>query len=270
MSSSYLEKIIEVKKLEVADLRKKFSLSALNDLISVASPVRPFLGSIERRLENGLPAIIAEIKKASPSRGLISEKFNPEFVARCYTGAGATCLSVLTDGRFFQGDMADLVIARQASGLPVLRKDFIVDRYQLLEARASGADCVLLIVAALPKALLLELELEALSLGMSVLSEVHSRLELETALEMKTKLIGINNRDLNSFVTDISTSIHLQKLIPPERIVIAESGILDPTDIVRLTDCGIYTFLIGEAFMRAADPGEELLRFFPQNRRFKR
>lgn len=261
MSSGYLEKIIAVKKLEVAELQRSISSTAYTDMLSIAPPVRPFLSAIRQRLEKGSPAFIAEIKKASPSKGLISENFNPEAIARSYAIGGATCLSVLTDSQFFQGSLADLCAARRVSGLPVLRKDFVIDRYQLLESRAGGADCVLLIVAALPKTLLFELEAEAVSLGMSVLVEVHTHEEMDTALEMNTELIGINNRNLMSFETDIRTSIDLRRLVPRGRIVVAESGIKEPGDIVSLVEAGINVFLVGEAFMRADDPGGELLRF---------
>ena len=254
MSSGYLEKIIAVKKLEVAELQRSISSTAYTDMLSIAPPVRPFLSAIRQRLEKGSPAFIAEIKKAS-------QNFNPESIARSYAIGGATCLSVLTDSQFFQGSLADLCAARRVSGLPVLRKDFVIDRYQLLESRAGGADCVLLIVAALPKTLLFELEAEAVSLGMSVLVEVHTHEEMDTALEMNTELIGINNRNLMSFDTDIRTSIDLRRLVPRGRIVVAESGIKEPGDIVSLVEAGINVFLVGEAFMRADDPGGELLRF---------
>jgi indole-3-glycerol phosphate synthase len=206
--------------------------------------------------------VIAEVKRASPSRGVLRERFDPVQIGASYARAGAACLSVLTDRNFFQGAPAHLHEARKASGLPALRKDFIVDEYQLAEARAWGADCVLLIAAALEPALMLDLEAAAQALGMAVLVEVHDAAELERALRLSTPLIGINNRNLKTFEVSLDTTLGLLPSIGKERLVIAESGVLQPADVARLRGAGVHAFLVGEAFMRAPDPGAELARLF--------
>lgn len=227
-----------------------------------AEKPRDFAGALRLKIAGGLPAVIAEIKKASPSKGLLRAQFDPAAIARSYAEHGAGCLSVLTDQRFFQGSAEDLAAARGACNLPVLRKDFIVDPYQIYESRALGADCVLLIVAALDLPRMLELESVAASLGMAVLVEVHDRVELDLALRLATPLIGINNRDLRTFETKLETTLALLPHVPAPRIAVTESGILAPEHVRRLRRGGMRAFLIGEAFMRAADPGLELARFF--------
>ena len=213
-------------------------------------------------MEHDRPAVIAEIKKASPSKGVLRAHFDPEEVAARYAANGAACLSVLTDTQYFQGSLQDLVIARAASGLPVLRKDFIVDGYQILEARASGADAILLIVAALADKQQRDYEAIAAELGMAVLGEVHDRTELERALGLKTPLIGINNRSLRSFETSLQTTLDLLPHVPSNRIVVTESGILARSDVALMQNNGVHAFLVGEALMRAPDPGGELARLF--------
>jgi indole-3-glycerol phosphate synthase len=209
-----------------------------------------------------LPAIIAEVKKASPSKGVIRADFDPAAIARSFEEAGAACLSVLTDRDFFQGSEAFLQQARKACSLPLLRKDFIIDPYQVHEARAIGADCILLIVAALDDDVLLHLSLLAAELDMDVLCEVHDEQEMERAMTLPVPLIGVNNRNLRSFETSLETSLTLQGLIAYDRILVAESGIHTPDDVARLREGGIQAFLVGEAFMRAEDPGSELRRLF--------
>jgi indole-3-glycerol phosphate synthase len=206
--------------------------------------------------------VIAEIKKASPSRGVLREDFDPVAIAASYAGHGAACLSVLTDQQFFQGSADYLRSARAACSLPVLRKDFMLDAYQVYEASAMGADCILLIVAALNPRRMAELAAIATDLGMAVLVEVHNSVELDRALELKTPLIGINNRNLHTFETRLDVTLGLLKRIPPDRIVITESGILQPADVSLMRDNGVDCFLVGEAFMRAPDPGAELARLF--------
>jgi len=257
-----LDRILEVKRQEVASARQTTPLQLLRREAELAAPPRDFVGALRSRIAAGQAAVIAEIKKASPSKGLLREDFRPAEIAASYARHGAACLSVLTDAQFFLGSSDDLRQAREASGLPVLRKDFIVDAYQLFEARAMGADCVLLIVAALDRTRLQEFEAAALGLGLAVLVEVHDAQELEQALQLRTPLIGINNRDLRTFETRLETTIGLLSQIPPGRLVITESGIARPTDVARLRQQGVQSFLIGETFMRARDPGLELARLF--------
>ncbi|MDP1897868.1 MAG: indole-3-glycerol phosphate synthase TrpC, partial [Sulfurimicrobium sp.] len=225
-------------------------------------PARDFTGAIRGKIAAGKSAVIAEIKKASPSKGVIRAQFDPAAIARSYEQHGAACLSVLTDSQFFKGSKNDLIEARAACKLPVLRKDFMIDPYQICRARTIGADCILLIVAAMDLSRMKELEVVAHELGMSVLVESHNAAELELALQLKTPLIGINNRNLRTFETRLETTLELLPQIPQERIVITESGILKPDDVQRMRQHHVNAFLVGEAFMRAEDPGVELGRLF--------
>jgi indole-3-glycerol phosphate synthase len=260
--SDILQKILAVKREEVAEASRAAPLETLRERARAAGPPRDVVGAIRGRIASGRPAVIAEIKKASPSKGVLREDFHPAMIARSYAEHGAACLSVLTDRRFFQGAPEFLVEARAACALPVLRKDFIVDPYQVWEARALGADCILLIVAALGLAELRALEALALGLGMAVLAEVHDAAELELALQLDTPLVGINNRDLRSFETRLQTTLDLLPRIPAGRIVVTESGILAPEHVALMRRHGVHAFLVGEAFMRAPDAGAELGRLF--------
>ncbi len=260
--SDVLRRILSVKAEEVARAKKAKSLASLQAAVRSAPPPRDFAGALRARLEAGRPAIIAEIKKASPSRGVLREDFDPGAIAASYERHGATCLSVLTDEQFFQGALEHLRQARAACRLPVLRKDFTIDPYQVYEARAAGADCILLIVAALDAVRMNELESAAQGLGMAVLVEAHDAAELELALALKTPLIGINNRDLRTFETRLETTLGLLARVPKGRLVVTESGILAPEDVARMRVHEVGCFLVGEAFMRAADPGAELARLF--------
>lgn len=228
----------------------------------VAPAPRDFLGAIRAKLEAGAPAVIAEIKRASPSKGLLREDFDPARIAQSYEAAGAACLSVLTDREFFRGAPDDLARARAACRLPVLRKDFVIEPYQVLESRAIGADAILLIAAALSASAMRELEKIATDLGMAVLAEVHDRAELEAALGLETPLIGINNRNLRTFETRLETTLQLAAEVPKDRIVVSESGISSPGDVERLRQAGMGAFLVGEAFMRSPDPGVALAWLF--------
>jgi indole-3-glycerol phosphate synthase len=260
--SDILQRILAVKAEEVAEARLRLALAEVQAAARAAGPARDFAGALRSRITASRPAVIAEVKKASPSKGLLREKFDPVAIARTYESHGAACLSVLTDRQFFQGGLDDLEAARAACSLPVLRKDFMVDPYQVYEARAAGADCILLIVAALEFSRMAELESIALELGMSVLVEVHDGEELDAALKLRTPLLGINNRNLRTFETTLDTTLGLLPRIPAGRLVITESGILAPGDVKRMLDRGVCGFLVGEAFMRAADPGAELERLF--------
>lgn len=253
-----LVKILARKHEEIAERLEQTSLEDLKRQISTASPVRGFIDSIKKKLSQGETAVIAEVKKASPSKGLLREHFNPAEIALSYEIGGAACLSVLTDKDFFQGAEAYLKEARAACGLPVIRKDFIVDRYQVYEARAIGADCILLIVAALDDATLADLYQLAGELGMDVLVEVHDAEELQRALRLNLDLVGINNRNLRTFETSLKTTVDLLKNIPDDIIVVSESGLHKPEDITMLKEHQVHTFLIGEAFMRCDDPGKAL------------
>ena len=266
--SDILERILAVKREEVAAAAARVGLTELR-LDAEASRAsadprapRGFADALRAKLAAGRPAVIAEVKKASPSKGLLRDPFEPAAIARSYAAHGAACLSVLTDERFFQGAADYLREARAACALPVLRKDFMVDAYQVYEARAMGADCILLIVAALDDARMAELEDVALSLGMDVLVEVHDAAELDRALRLRTPLVGINNRNLRSFEVSLATTLDLLARIPADRVVITESGILGPADVKTMRDAGVNAFLVGEAFMRAPDPGEALARLF--------
>lgn len=257
-----LEKILSVKRDEVAAAS---NLKPLKDLRAQAEQMpgtRDFVGSMRQKIAQGMPAVIAEVKKASPSKGVLRENFDPAEIGRSYARHGAACLSVLTDVQFFQGHPDFLALARNASGLPVLRKDFLIDPYQVHEARVLGADCVLLIVAALSDAQLSELESIAMSLGMAVLVEVHDAAELARALRLETPLVGINNRNLRTFETRLETTLDLLGKMPEGKLVVTESGVLQAADVSRMRAAGVNAFLIGEAFMRAPDPGEALTRLF--------
>jgi indole-3-glycerol phosphate synthase len=257
-----LERILAVKAGEIEEAKKTLSLAALRDRAEAAEEPRDFVGALRAKIAARKPAVIAEIKKASPSKGVLREPFDPAAIAGSYASHGAACLSVLTDETFFQGRAEHLSAARAASGLPALRKDFVIDAYQVYEARASGADCILLIVAALSRSRMSELEALATGLGMAVLVEVHDRGELELALGLATPLIGINNRNLRTFETSLDTTLGLLPRVPPGRLVVTESGILGPDDVAALKQGGVKAFLVGEAFMRAVDPGTELERIF--------
>ena len=260
--SDILEKILATKRSEVAEARTDVPLVEMRARAAAATPPRDFVGALRMKLGAGKPAVIAEIKKASPSKGVIRPDFRPAEIAASYEAGGAACLSVLTDVEYFQGSPGYLMQARAACSLPVLRKDFMIDPYQVVEARAMGADCILLIVAALELKQMQDLEALALELGMAVLVESHNAEELDAALQLKTPLQGINNRNLRSFEVSLDTTLGLLPKIGPERIVITESGILAPADVAHMRSNGVNTFLVGEAFMRADDPGAELARLF--------
>jgi indole-3-glycerol phosphate synthase len=260
--SDILQRIIACKRDEIRAAQRQTSIEQLREAADARADRRDFVAALRARHAAGQAAVIAEIKKASPSKGLLREPFAPAEIAHSYAQHGAACLSVLTDAQFFQGSAAYLQQARAACELPVLRKDFMVDPYQIVEARAMGADCILLIVAALEPAQLQELEALAHALGLAVLVEVHSAAELDIALTLNTPLIGINNRNLRTFEVSLDTTFDMLARIPPQRIVVTESGISSTADIRRARAAGVETFLVGEAFMRAADPGAELARLF--------
>jgi len=260
--SDILERILAVKRAEVARAQRARPLSNVRAQAAAASSPRDFVGALRAKIAAGGPAVIAEIKRASPSKGVLRAQFDPEAIARSYAKHGAACLSVLTDAQFFQGAPEHLVVAREASGLPVLRKDFVIDEYQVYESRALGADCILLIVAALDSARMRALEAAAQALGMAVLVEVHDAAELETALALATPLIGINNRNLRTFETRLETTLDLLDRVPGDRQVVTESGILAPSDVARMRASDVQVFLVGEAFMRAAEPGMALEDLF--------
>jgi indole-3-glycerol phosphate synthase len=260
--SDILAKIIATKEAEVKAGYAQCSLADMEVRAKAQPAPRDFVGAIRAKLTTQQPAVIAEIKKASPSKGVIRADFDPAAIAVSYAAHGAACLSVLTDVDYFQGANAYLQAARAACGLPVIRKDFIIDLWQIAEARAIGADAILLIVSALTDAQLHDLEAYAFSLGLAVLVEVHDREELTRALTLKTPLIGINNRNLRTFEVSLDTTLNLKDRIGAERIVVAESGILAPADVKTLREANVHTFLVGEAFMRAPEPGVELARLF--------
>ncbi|MDU4094095.1 MAG: indole-3-glycerol phosphate synthase TrpC [Pantoea sp.] len=259
--SDILNKILAVKREEISAAKRATSLNALRDRAQQQSR-RDFIAALRQHNQQGKPGIIAEVKKASPSKGLIRADFNPTAIATSYQQGGAACLSVLTDTPFFQGSEHYLQQARAACSLPVLRKDFMIDSWQVEEARAMGADCILLIVAALEDSQMQELEAAAHQLGMAVLVEVHDGNELERALNLTTPLIGINNRNLRSFETSIETTLRLLTQLPSDRLVVTESGIATLQDVQRLRQAGVNNFLVGEAFMRADEPGAELAKLF--------
>jgi len=259
--SDILDRIIDVKREEVRAAQQSAPLEELR-LQASSRDLRDFVGAIRTKHEAGLAAVIAEVKKASPSKGVLRDNFVPSEIARSYAKHGAACLSVLTDVQFFQGSAKYLEEARAACELPVLRKDFIVDPYQILEARAMGADAILLIVAALELSQMQDLEAYAHSLGLAVLVEVHDKDELVDALTLKTPLMGVNNRNLRTFETSIDTTLGLLDMMPDDRIVVTESGIMSRGDVERMRAMDVNSFLVGEAFMRAEEPGVELARMF--------
>lgn len=262
--SNVLEKIVAVKREEIAASQLTLPLEALRLEAERREPsdARDFVAALRAKQAQGLPAIISEVKKASPSKGVIREHFVPAEIAASYAKHGAACLSVLTDVQFFQGSVAYLKQARAACTLPVLRKDFIIDPYQVLEAKAMGADCILLIAAILSPEQMRDLEAYAASLGLATLVEIHGRDELDAALSLKTPLLGINNRDLRTFETSLDVTLNLLADLPADKLVVTESGIANGADVKRLRDAGVPGFLVGEAFMRADDPGAELAKLF--------
>ena len=262
MAADVLQRILATKRDEVARARQRLPLGDVEALAKAAPAARDFTEALKAKIARGEPAVIAEVKKASPSKGLLRPDFDPPAIARAYEAGGAACLSVLTDEQYFQGCAEYLRAARAACALPVLRKDFMIDVYQVHEARAMGADCILLIAAALSAGQMRELESVAHALGMSVLVEIHDGSELEAALGLATPLLGINNRDLRSFETRLETTLDLLGRIPGDRLVVTESGILAAADVARMRAAGVNAFLVGEAFMRAADPGTALRSLF--------
>jgi indole-3-glycerol phosphate synthase len=274
--ANILQEILATKQQEIAALKAQGSLAVLLRQAEAAPPPRDFVGALRKKLALGLPAVIAEIKKASPSKGVLREQFDPAAIAVSYAQHGAACLSVLTDRQYFRGSAEYLKQARSACDLPVLRKDFMLDEYQVAEARVMGADCILIIVAAFRDPFISteshrqeeavvemrRLESQAHALGMAVLVEVHDGTELELALELASPLIGINNRNLHTFETRLDTTLHLLDRISPDRLPITESGVLTPDDVALMREHGVSIFLVGEAFMRAPDPGAELTRLF--------
>ncbi|HXC39158.1 MAG TPA: indole-3-glycerol phosphate synthase TrpC [Burkholderiales bacterium] len=257
-----LQRILAVKAEEIARAKGERNLASLRSEAEAMPPCRDFVAAIEKKIKSGRSAVIAEVKRASPSKGLLRDPFIPADIARSYEKGGAACLSVLTDIQFFQGAPKYLAEAKAASELPILRKDFVIDPYQVYESRVMGADCILLIVAALDAPRMRELEEIALSLGMAVLVEVHDAPELDHALTLKTPLLGINNRDLRTFVTALDTTLGLLPSIPTDRVVVTESGIQAGGDVARMRAAGVNAFLVGEAFMRAPDPGAALDALF--------
>jgi indole-3-glycerol phosphate synthase len=260
--SDILEKIVAVKHQEVAAAQRRKSLTALRADAESRVLTRDFVGAMRSKIAAGHPAVIAEIKKASPSKGVLREEFIPADIAQSYAEHGAACLSVLTDVDFFQGSVDYLKQARASCQLPVLRKDFMVDAYQIYESRAMGADAVLLIAACLDDAQMKDFEAIARNLDMAVLVEVHDQAELERALKLKTPLIGVNNRNLKSFEVSLDTTLTLRSHVPADRILVTESGIQTREEVLRMGAAGINAFLVGEAFMRASDPGEALAELF--------
>jgi indole-3-glycerol phosphate synthase len=263
--SDILDKIVAVKREEIAAAKTRRSLASLRaDAESPESrrDLRDFIGSLRGPIAAGRAAVIAEVKKASPSKGVLREHFVPAEIAASYERGGAACLSVLTDERFFQGAADYLIQARAACALPVLRKDFMVDDYQVFEARAMGADCILLIAACLADGQMADLEAQAHALGMAVLVEVHDGAELDRALRLKTPLLGLNNRNLRTFEVTLDTTLGLLAQVPGDRLLVTESGILGRGDVQRMREGRVHAFLVGEAFMRAADPGKALAELF--------
>ena len=260
--SDILKKIVAVKHEEIALAAQKKSLAMVRADAESRVLTRDFVGAIQHKIQQGQAAVIAEIKKASPSKGVLRADFIPADIAQSYAEHGAACLSVLSDAQFFQGSVDYLKQARASCDLPVLRKDFMVDAYQVYEARAMGADCILLIAACLDDAQMKDLESIARGLDMAVLVEVHDAEELNRALKLKTPLVGINNRNLRTFEVSLDTTLGMLKDVPSDRILITESGILSRQDVMRMRDAQVHAFLVGEAFMRASDPGEALAELF--------
>lgn len=260
--SDILDKIVAVKHQEVAAALARKPLAAMRADAESRVLTRDFVGALRAKIAAGLPAVIAEVKKASPSKGILRADFIPADIAQSYAEHGAACLSVLTDQQFFQGSIDYLKQARASCDLPVLRKDFMVDAYQVYEARAMGADCILLIAACLDDAQMKSLEALAMSLDMAVLVEVHDRAELERALQLKTPLLGINNRNLKTFEVSLDTTLGMLKDVPADRLLVTESGITTTADVQRMRTAGVQAFLVGEAFMRADDPGQALAQLF--------
>ena len=260
--SDILDRILKVKATEIAAAQARIDVAAMRREAEQAAPTRGFEAALRARIAAGQAAVIAEIKKASPSKGVIRADFNPAEIAADYAAHGAACISVLTDEQFFQGSPEYLKAARAACDLPALRKDFMIDAYQVYEARAWGADCILLIVAALKLDEMKALEALAYALGMAVLVEVHDAAELELALQLKTPLLGINNRNLRTFETSLDNTIALLPRIPQDKLVVTESGILGSDDVKRMRSHDVNAFLVGEAFMKAPSPGAELARLF--------
>jgi len=264
--SDILNQIVAVKREEIAAAQKRMSLAAMRADAESRVLTRDFEGALRKKIAAGQSAVIAEIKKASPSKGVLRAEFIPADIAQSYAeGDGKTsaaCLSVLTDKQFFQGQVDYLKQARASCGLPVLRKDFMVDPYQIYESRAMGADCILLIAACLDDSQMAELEAIARGLDMAVLVEVHDRAELQRALKLKTRLVGINNRNLRSFEVSLDTTLGMLKDVPADRLVVTESGIMTRDDVKTMRDAGVHAFLVGEAFMRADDPGQALAALF--------
>ena len=260
--SDILKKIVAVKHEEIAQASQKKSLAMVRADAESRVLTRDFIGAIQHKINQGQSAVIAEIKKASPSKGVLCADFIPADIAQSYAEHGAACLSILTDAQFFQGSVDYLKQARASCDLPVLRKDFMVDAYQVYEARAMGADCILLIAACLDDAQMKDLEAIALSLDMAGLVEVHDAEELNRALKLKTPLVGINNRNLRTFEVSLDTTIGMLKDVPSDRILVTESGILTPADVQKMREAKVNAFLVGEAFMRAPDPGQALADLF--------
>ena len=260
--SDILDTIVAVKRDELSLARRKRDLASLRRDAEQLGGQRDFVGAIRQKIAAGKAGVIAEVKKASPSKGVLRANFVPAAIAESYAEHGAATLSVLTDVNFFQGSAAFLREARAACPLPVLRKDFIVDAYQVFEAREMGADCILLIAAILDDAQMTDLEAQAHALGMAVLVEVHDGVELDRALQLQTPLVGINNRNLRSFEVSLQTTLDLLARVPAERLLVTESGILGPADVQRMRDADVHAFLVGEAFMRAPDPGRALADLF--------
>ncbi|MCK4840974.1 MAG: indole-3-glycerol phosphate synthase TrpC [Methylococcales bacterium] len=257
-----LKKILDKKTEEVANRKQRTPVKQLQEMIDSIENTRGFAAALQTKAQTKKPAIIAEIKKASPSKGVIREDFRPIEIAQDYAMNGATCLSILTDKEFFQGSEAYMQMAREKCPLPVLRKDFMIDPYQIYESRALGADCILLIVAALADKQMHELADTATELGMDVLVETHDADELTRALTLDTKLIGINNRNLRTFETSLQTTLDLKQAIPDDRLLITESGIHSKGDVQLMLDNNVYTFLVGETFMRAEHPGKKMRELF--------
>ena len=262
MASDILEKILSTKAEEVIAAQVAHPFAEVERAARAAAAPRGFERALRERITAGKSAVIAEIKKASPSKGLLRETFDPRAIAQSYARAGAACLSVLTDRPFFQGAPEYLVAAREACALPALRKEFIIDEYQVAESRALGADAILLIVAALEDAQMIALEAAAHAFGMDVLVEIHDGAELDRALRLKTPLLGINNRNLRNFSVALDTTFNLLSRVPPDRLVVTESGILTRRDVSMMRERGVHAFLVGEAFMRAPDPGAALTALF--------